>query len=186
MDAEASDPELVQLIAGNARPAHEAESILFRRFARRVRLYGLRHLGTEAAADDLVQQVMLKVLEAIRAGRVEQPELLASFVLGTSRNVSSDARRAELRQQTLHSRREAGAPGVELPPDLSQADVLRLRSCLHALAQREAMVIRMSYWDDRSADEIGERLGLSAANVRVIRHRALGKLSECVTGQEAR
>ncbi len=180
MDADASDGELVQLIA--AAGSRDAEGVLFRRFAGRVRLYGLRHLKTEAAADDLVQQVMLKVLEAIRGGRVQSPDLLASFVLGTCRNLSWDARRAELRQQSLA--READEPAPAQPPDLSGADVIRLFGCMGALADRESTVIRMSYWDDRSAEEIAERLGLSTANVRVIRHRALGKLSECVAGKE--
>jgi hypothetical protein len=43
----------------------------------------------------LVQEVLLRTLQAIRAGRLENPELLASFVLGTCRNVTWDKRRAE-------------------------------------------------------------------------------------------
>jgi DNA-directed RNA polymerase specialized sigma24 family protein len=38
----------------------------------------------------------------------------------------------------------------------------------------------MSFMEDRSGDDIGQRLGLTPGNVRVVRHRALGKLLECV------
>jgi RNA polymerase sigma-70 factor, ECF subfamily len=38
----------------------------------------------------------------------------------------------------------------------------------------------MSFWEERAAEQIGERLGLSAGNVRVIRHRALALLARCL------
>jgi len=37
----------------------QAEAELFRRMAPRIRLYGLRHLRHEHAADDLTQQVLI-------------------------------------------------------------------------------------------------------------------------------
>jgi RNA polymerase sigma-70 factor, ECF subfamily len=83
----ALDGELVRCIALRER-AHEAEAELCRRFAPRVRLYGLRHLRTEDRAADLVQSVLLAVLEAARAGRIAEPEHVGRFVLGTCRNVA--------------------------------------------------------------------------------------------------
>jgi len=65
----------------------EREQELAREFAPRIRLYGLRHLGTEDQARELVQEVLMIVIEALRAGRVQQPELIDRFVLGTCRNV---------------------------------------------------------------------------------------------------
>ncbi len=52
----------------------EAEAALFRRMAPRVRLFGLRHLRDEAAADDLTQQVLIITLKALREGRLREPE----------------------------------------------------------------------------------------------------------------
>jgi RNA polymerase sigma-70 factor (ECF subfamily) len=40
----------------------------------------------------------------------------------------------------------------------------------------------MTFYEDRQADEVAKLLGLSAGNVRVIRHRAIGRLRDCVTG----
>jgi RNA polymerase sigma-70 factor, ECF subfamily len=75
MKIELNDAELVRQIgAGNDR---EAEAELFRRMAPRIRLYGLRHLRSEHAADDLTQQVLITTLEALRAGRLREPEKLA-------------------------------------------------------------------------------------------------------------
>ena len=82
---EASDAELAGRVRGGDRVA-EAE--LFRRLAPRVRLYGLRHLRDPAAADDLVQDVLLMTFDSLRAGKVREDERLASYVLGTCRRMA--------------------------------------------------------------------------------------------------
>jgi RNA polymerase sigma-70 factor (ECF subfamily) len=46
-------------------------------------------------------------------------------------------------------------------------------------------VLVLTFHSERSALEVGRELGLSAANVRVIRHRALTRLRACLTGEEA-
>src|SRR6266566_5663281 len=88
------DAEIVRMIAvqtgarEHAESAQFAEAELCRRFAPRIRLYGLRHLRDEERARDLVQAVLLAVLVAARAGRIEDPERFDRFVLGTCRNTS--------------------------------------------------------------------------------------------------
>ena len=181
MPLELSDAELAALVASRES---RAEAALFARFAKRVELYGRKHLGSQPAADDLVQQVMLIVLEAVRAGKVEDPTKLASFVLGTCRNVTWDLRRAVGRQQRYE--REVGSDEAAVsPPSMSERDVLRLRNCMGGLPEREMLVVRMTFLEDQTAEEVGARLGLSAGNVRVIRHRALAKLGSCLNAKEA-
>lgn len=181
MALEVSDAELAALVA--SREAR-AEAALFDRFAPRIQLYGLKHLRSRPAADDLVQQVMLVVLEAVRAGRLEDPTKLASFVLGTCRNVTWDLRRAAQRRTEVE--REAVSLDTSVtPPSVSEGEVARLFHCLHRLPEREATVVRMSFMEDQTAEAIGERLGLRAGNVRVIRHRALAKLAGCLHAEEA-
>ena len=51
---------------------------------------------------------------------------------------------------------------------------------LERLAERERSVVAMSFFADQPADQVGTALGLSGANVRVIRHRALGRLRQCL------
>jgi RNA polymerase sigma-70 factor (ECF subfamily) len=41
-------------------------------------------------------------------------------------------------------------------------------------------VLVMSFFDDQPSDAVGRELGLSAGNVRVIRHRGIDKLRRCV------
>src|SRR5215471_17496865 len=98
VEIQINDAELVRRIgAGDA----EAETELFRRMAPRIRLYGLRHLRDEHASDDLTQQVLITTLKALRAGRLREPEKLASFVLGTCRMTVLDLRRNAQRKERL-------------------------------------------------------------------------------------
>ena len=53
----------------------------------------------------------------------------------------------------------------------------------YADARRKRVL--MTSYEDRQADEVAGLLGLNAGNVRVIRHRALRRLRDCVTGVEA-
>src|SRR6266487_4491977 len=95
---EASDAELAGRVRGGDRAA-EAE--LFRRLAPRVRLYGLRHLRDPAAADDLVQDVLLMTFDSLRAGKVREDERLASYVLGTCRRMAIGLARSTTRRRRL-------------------------------------------------------------------------------------
>ena len=176
-----ADVELVRRIAQSGADATAAEALLYRRFAPRIELYGLKHLGSRSAAKDLVQEVLLRVVEALREGRVENPERLCSFVLGTCRNVSWDTRRSDQRQARI-VRETALTTDEAAPAPLEESDLVRLFGCMTHLPERERVVLRMSFWEDRAADEIGDRLGVSAGNVRVLRHRALGKLVGCMHG----
>jgi RNA polymerase sigma-70 factor (ECF subfamily) len=154
------------------------------RFARRIRVYGLRHLRDEQAARDLVQQVLLATIEALRQARVESPERIDAFVLGTARNIARDMRRSGARQKRVAEKDSAALPeGWE--PEWTRVDRIRLEGCLRQLEPRERMVVTMTFAEERTADEISELLSLTAGNVRVIRHRALARLRSCLEGGEA-
>jgi RNA polymerase sigma-70 factor (ECF subfamily) len=147
-----------------------------------VRLYGLKHLRNESAAADLVQQVLLMTLERLRAGRLRDPEQIASYVLGMCRMVVLDLRRGHIRRERLlETYGEALAP-ADAPEPLA-FDSARLRRCLERLSVRECTVLIMSFYDDMPSEEVGSELGLTAANIRVIRHRGLERLRDCVTGK---
>jgi RNA polymerase sigma-70 factor (ECF subfamily) len=186
-DESPSDADLARTI-GAAAPgsARDAEAELYRRFAPRVRLYGLRHLRDVHAAADLAQQVLLMTIESLRAGRVREPERIASFVLGTCRQVVLDRRRGEARRQENFDRWAAGLSLEESPRPAEEIDSDRLRACLERLAARERSVVVMTFVAERKSDEVAAELGLAAGNVRVIRHRALGRLRDCLEGEEGR
>lgn len=176
--------ELVRRIASSP-PGHaaDAEEQLYRRMAPRVRLYGLRHLRDDHAAADLAQEVLLIVIEALRAGRLREPERFVSFVLGTCRMVVLNIRRNAGRRQDLLDQFQADLPAIAYSP-IPSVDRAQLERCMQSLPERERSVTVMSYFDEQTAQEIAGFLALSQANVRVIRHRALGRLRDCMSGRK--
>jgi RNA polymerase sigma-70 factor (ECF subfamily) len=172
-----SDADVVRRIGTGLD--REAESELFRRMAPRVRLYGLRHLRDGQAADDLTQQVLMTTIEALRAGRLREPEKLASFVLGTCRMTVLDLRRGAQRRARLFEQFGADllAPSE---PSLPELDHEQLTRCLQALKERDRTVVVMTFYDERTGADVAGFLGVSEANVRVIRHRAIHQLRACM------
>jgi RNA polymerase sigma-70 factor, ECF subfamily len=169
------DADLASRIAEGDR---EAEDEMCRRMGPRIRLYGLRHLRSSSAADDLVQQVLLKILEALRSARLREADKLVHFVLGTCRMTVLDLRRTSQRQEEL-----LAIYGGDLTPALPSSprlDDRQLARCVQALKERERSVIVMSFYDDRTATEAARALGTSEANIRVIRHRAIQQLRVCM------
>ena len=67
-------------------------------------------------------------------------------------------------------------------PEPLALDADKLAACLQALAERERTVVALTFFADKSGDEVAKELSLSPGNVRVIRHRALARLRECMGG----
>jgi RNA polymerase sigma-70 factor (ECF subfamily) len=178
------DGALARRIAeAGAAPDSAAETELYRRLGPRVRLYGLRHLRDRQAAADLVQQVLLMALERLRAGAVREPERIASFVLGASRMTVLEMRRGTRRREALLETWGGAEEAFDAPEPLAfHPD--RLAGCLDALSERERSVVVLSFFADKPADEVGAELAISGGNVRVIRHRALGRLRKCMGAEE--
>jgi len=184
MDVASTDGDIARAITACAPgidPVAEAE--LYRRFAPRVRLYGLRHLRDEDAARDLVQQVLLLTITKLREGAIRDADQIASFILGTSRTMAIDLKRQERRRERLRD--------TYLRPDLtsetgeSWLELDRLEACMARLPERDRLVVLLTCYAERSAADVGREMGVSEGNVRVIRHRAIQRLRSCVTTREA-
>lgn len=159
--------------------AAAAESELYRRFAPRVRLFGLRHLRDDMAADDLAQQVLLLAIERLRAGDVRNPDEIGSFILGTSRMMAGGQRRTERRREDLRARFDV-RDDVDAGFDVRMFDVVRIAPCLDAIRDRERTILLLTFYAEKSAADIAAALGMTAGAVRVGRHRGLESMRVCL------
>jgi RNA polymerase sigma-70 factor (ECF subfamily) len=170
-----------RIAAAGERHDAAAETALYRLLAPRIRLYGRRHLRDEEAANDLMQQVMVMALEKLRAGELREPERIASFVFGACRMVTLEIRRGARRREQLLEKYagDLEIADISIPPRLDEAKVA---ACMDKLAERERTVMLLSFYEDEPAEKVAEMLGIAAGNVRVIRHRAMQRLRDCVMG----
>jgi RNA polymerase sigma-70 factor, ECF subfamily len=179
----AGDGDLARAIAASpAGGAEVEESELYRRFAPRVRLYGLRHLRDEAAADDLAQQVLLVTIERLRAAEVRNPDEIGSFILGTSRMLAGATKRKARRRESLVAQYHSSELYVE--ESAASMDIEVVERCLHALAERDRRVLVLTFYAEKASSEIAEELGVTGTVVRVARHRALERMRNCLRLRE--
>jgi RNA polymerase sigma-70 factor (ECF subfamily) len=170
-----SDVELARRAATGTDRAAEEE--LCRRFAPRIRLYGLKHLRDEDRARDLVQSVLVTVIESLRGGRVEHVDRIDRFMLGTARNHAARRRDQDTRA-TLADLADLDIESVM--PVLDELDVDSLMHCIGGLDVRAQTILHLSFYREQAADEIASMLDTSAGNVRVMRHRAIEQLRDCL------
>jgi RNA polymerase sigma-70 factor (ECF subfamily) len=177
MDDGSDDAGLVRAIVARGHGAREAEATLCRRFGPRARLYGLKHLRDEQRARDLAQAVLLALLEAARAGRIEDPLRVDRFVLGTCRNVALRMRATDARAKPTDAAELDVMAWVPEPEALGAAALSR---CLAELDGRGRRVVYLSFHEGKDAEEIASVVGTTAGNVRVLRHRAVAQLRRCI------
>lgn len=180
--AERDDEMLVRAIRAAAPDAAAAEDALCRRYRRRAELFALRYLRDPAAAEDFAQQALLVALEKMRAGEPADPARVGPFILGICRLlVRNEVRTGRRRRALLQWYGDPLAGDGQTPPaGATEAADARLGPCMERLAEKARAVVVLSFYADRTAGEIAAELGLSAGNVRVIRHRALADLNACM------
>jgi len=179
---EVADAMLAETIASApAGTATDAEAELYRRFAPRVRLFGLKHLREEAAAQDLVHQVFIVTLERLRAGEVRNAEAIGSFILGTSRTMASAQRKVGNRHEALLDRFE-DANAMAAPLDAATLDLPRVARCLDTLPLRDRTILILTFYAEKPAPDIAAEVQLAPGAVRVARSRALARMRECLSG----
>ena len=126
---------------------------------------------------------MLLAIEKLRDGAIRDADQIASFVLGVSRTMAKDVKRVEWRREKLRGTFLATSM-VEAPADDATLDIDQLERCLAQLADRERMVVLLTFYAEKTGSEVGHELRLTEGNVRVIRHRAIDRLRTCMNSRE--
>lgn len=169
------------LVARAQRGDRAAESTLCRRLAPAIRAFARRRLAGADAVRDFEQDVLVLFVEALRRGGVEDPPRVGGFVLGICKNVARErVRRRERRDELWEMYAADVSPFVANAPEHATVDVLRLEACLTQLSQRARDAIRLAYAEQKSHAEVAELLKISETNARVLRHRTLHALRECM------
>jgi RNA polymerase sigma-70 factor (ECF subfamily) len=176
--AESATDLVLRAKAGDRRAA----SAVCQRFAPVVRAFARRRLVATEAVDEFTQDVMVVLLEALAGGKLEQPERLPGFVLGICKNFARDRARQRERRSVLFDTYAAELAGLTLEvPEKPTYEILHLEDCLVSLSERAREVVRLAFAEAASPSEIAEALSLSEGNVRVLRHRSLAALRECMS-----
>ena len=148
--------------------------------------YAARLINNPAAAQDIVQNVFIKLFQQWQPGM--QPDArLKNWLFRVTHNEAVDFIRAEARRNRLHDEhaevvtRETGGVHADPPADEREAVVLR---CLNVLDPGERQVVLLRLQQGMSYEEISAVTGQSVGYVGNRLHFAVKRLAMEVRRQE--
>jgi RNA polymerase sigma-70 factor (ECF subfamily) len=152
-----------------------ALATLFERHHARVYGYCLRMTGNRSTAEDLVQDVFMKMLK-YKATFKNDSELVP-WMFGIARNAClGQLRKAAADHLPAGSDDSLAAAETDEPRDEQQADLVR-RALLKLPAERREVLV-LSRYEYKTYDEIARVLDCSVGAVKVRAHRAMKQLRE--------
>lgn len=159
---------------------------LHERFWKRLAIFAARRLRDRSAGEDVAQETLRRVIEALRDNKIERLEALPAFVFQTARNICLHYGRSAKREESALTRFRGGlrtTSSEEEDPLVALVDASRRAEVQRALDHLDAgdrELLRLLYIDALSTTEIAGRLGIDAGTLRVRKHRALKRLAESI------
>lgn len=171
--AEPSDGAVVQaVLTGDV----EQYAILVRRYKDRYARYASRMLGSVDAAEDAVQDALIRAYD--RLSQCREPENFAGWFFLILRNRCFAERRRDRRADGLELAQEVSAPDVS-HTTLERAEQARsLERALLQLTPEQREVFVLKHVEELSYDEIAARVGTGVPALKMRMHRAYDRLRE--------
>lgn len=180
------DGDLTAQLLRVAEQADKAAfAALFHHFAPRIRGYGLRHLGSEANALELVQETMLLVWQKARLYRPDKGAP-TTWIYTVMRNQCFDmlrrrrANKEDLCAEELWPLLEFRAQEEQLSDGEGSVLTSQMAHHLAILPQAQQQVVRGIYLQELSQQELAELLGVPLGTIKSRLRLALQKLKEQV------
>ena len=158
---------LLERIAGGDR---DALSEIYRTYGKAVRYTALQIVGSPTEADDVLQDVMVKILTSASSFRPGTDE--RAWIFRVTKNCAIDRLRKREREP-------AAADVGETPaPQLREEERMDLEQALSLLSETDRKILRLKVYVGYSHGEIARLLGMTASQVRKRYSRALSFLRE--------
>ena len=161
-----SDQTLLEMYQQGNR---EAISQLLERHTRRVRDYVRMMVKDNEVADDLTQEVLIKVVKVLDEGRYADKGKFLPWVLRIAHNRVLDYFRAQKQVKTINESsagfdllgsKNFAEPSIE-DNIISEQRAEEIRALVEELPEEQREVVKMRYYEGLSFKEIAEHTGVS-------------------------
>lgn len=178
--------EADRTLSPSALPESSAETLaadLAERFWMRLRMFAARRLRDRNAAEDVAQETIRRVLEALRGQKIRNLDALPAFVFQTARYICLHEARSARREGAalfMFSGGQATTTGPEDDPVTGLIDRARreeVRAAIQRLGPEDRELLQLLYVEAADSAEIARRLGIDPGTLRVRKHRALKRLA---------
>mgnify|MGYP002066659752 CR=1 FL=1 len=150
-------------------------------FKRKVFGLALSYLHNREAAEDVAQEVFIKVWNALP--RFDGRASISTWIYTITRNTSFSALRAQRPSASLSDPMvlaEVESAGVAAAVGNSDVDGAALRQLVDQLPAKQRQVVTLFYMEEQSHEEVANMLAMPIGTVKTLLHRARARLSAAV------
>lgn len=184
-----ADPD-VKLMLRVQQDDMEAFAELTQRYGRRVLGYFRRQIENRTEAEDLTQEVFLRLYRYRE--RYQPRARFATWIFFIARNVARNARRSQHRHPCVNLDGRGGddsplasllSPGADTPSSPLERDELArvVRSAVARLAGRQRLALELHQFEEQTYAEVGAKLHMTAKAAKSLLYRARNQLRELLT-----
>ena len=158
---------------GARDPATEAHFVSY--FSEHLKII-LRARGVDAnTIDDVRQETFCRVLVAVRSGSVNNPRGFGAYVHAVGKNVLSEIRRNDTRNQhDPLDTTDVADEQLRLDEIVERRELAEfVRAILGELPERDRKILHARFFEDRDNDEVCGAFGVDRDYLRVLLHRAI-------------
>jgi RNA polymerase sigma-70 factor (ECF subfamily) len=146
-----------------------------------LRIVALRSLDDPDAADEAVQEALVRGLEALEEGRLSNPENLGAYFRGIIRHVIADTlrqRRRTISLERLPEFPDENPSSNALHRLISEEQITAVARVMAELSPQARECLHLSFFQGLPPREVAARLGEPSSRIRQRRSRALKKIRE--------
>jgi len=148
-------------------------------------ILALHRVGDAELAEEIAQESLARVIEAIRAGQLRERDKLGNFARAIAHHVSIDALRHRQRTVSLDDSPESTTREEDaLLAICSREQSLQLRQALNQLTGRDRELMRLCFFEGMNPQQIATRLGEPGPRIRKRKERALERLRQALRKPE--
>ena len=154
---------------------------IYVQYKKKVIGYLYNHTNNRELAEDLTSDVFLKVYSKLESFD-DTKASLSTWIFTITRNTLTD----HFRTRRVHDEiPETLAEDSSVEEDVCNSEMLNLLAgALEKLEERERDIIVLHYYSGKTLKEIGEKLGISYAYVKILHNRALDSIKEIMAVED--
>jgi RNA polymerase sigma-70 factor (ECF subfamily) len=171
------EAEVIELVRSGRRD--EALAAILRAYKRKVFGLALSYLRDRETAEDVAQEVFIKVWKALP--RFDERATVSTWIYTITRNTSFSAIRARRPKASLSDPEVMEAvemSAVDSAEEGSDEDGVALRRLVEQLPAKQRQVVTLFYMEEQSYDEVAGMLAMPIGTVKTLLHRARARLQE--------
>jgi len=141
-----------------------------------IRIMAMHDLRDSDLAEEVAQESLARLVQALRQGRLQNPAHLGAFTRAIARHVIVDMLRARQRLAAAGTTAEPASDEDSLGAMVSAEQAGRVHAALEQLSAGDRQILRLSFFEGLTPQQVAERVGAPSARVRKRKERALERL----------